>query len=187
MCRRKSLSPDEIDNLLQEPSENEPVGGELFSSNLDFDEDIRLSESDYEESEVSADVIDRVPENSDIYVARDGTELIPLNSDVPGRFQTRNALQWYNKLRVTGIDSVEDEEPAGRPRSVIREENIGKIRHVSRLPFTSIVSDGWMLYQENAPAYTALCVKQFLIPQKLMGHLPYSPDLAPCDRGSLYC
>ncbi|GFT72260.1 hypothetical protein TNCV_1801411 [Trichonephila clavipes] len=51
MTRRKSLNPDETSNLLRELAENESDGGELSCSNLHFDEDIRLSESDYEESE----------------------------------------------------------------------------------------------------------------------------------------
>ncbi|GFT04696.1 hypothetical protein TNCV_334451 [Trichonephila clavipes] len=48
MVPRKGLSPDEIANLLQYVSENESDGGELSCSNLDFDEDKRLSESDCE-------------------------------------------------------------------------------------------------------------------------------------------
>ncbi|XP_076389805.1 uncharacterized protein LOC143264822 isoform X1 [Megachile rotundata] len=44
-------------------------------------------------------------------------------------------------------------------------------------------SDGWLLYQDDAPAHTALSVKQFLTSKNItvMGHPPYSPDLDPCD------
>ncbi|GFW63820.1 uncharacterized protein TNCV_3744251 [Trichonephila clavipes] len=77
-------------------SENESDAGELSCSNLDSDEDIRLSESDCEESEEIADIIDNIPVNSDIYVARDGTEWIQRNSYVPGRFVTRNVLRHGN-------------------------------------------------------------------------------------------
>ncbi|GFV79520.1 histone-lysine N-methyltransferase SETMAR [Trichonephila clavipes] len=45
---------------------------------VDSDEDIRLDESDCEESEESADVIDNIPVNPDIYLARDDTEYIPI-------------------------------------------------------------------------------------------------------------
>ncbi|GFV98548.1 uncharacterized protein TNCV_4848771 [Trichonephila clavipes] len=69
MARRKGLSRDEIAYLLQETPENESDGGELSCFNLDFNEDIRLSESDCEESEESADIIDNIPVNPDIYVA----------------------------------------------------------------------------------------------------------------------
>ncbi|PRD28571.1 UNVERIFIED_CONTAM: hypothetical protein NCL1_31959 [Trichonephila clavipes] len=71
---RKCLTPDEIANFLRELSENESDGGQLSYSNLDSDEDIRLNENDCEESEGSADVIDNIPVNPDIYFTRDDTE-----------------------------------------------------------------------------------------------------------------
>ncbi|GFW45465.1 uncharacterized protein TNCV_3244051 [Trichonephila clavipes] len=74
MTRRKGLSPNEIANMLRELSENESDGGELSCSNLDSDEEIRLSESDCEESEESADEIDNIPIYPDIYGVRDNTE-----------------------------------------------------------------------------------------------------------------
>ncbi|GFW33304.1 uncharacterized protein TNCV_2859811 [Trichonephila clavipes] len=74
--RRKGLRPDEIANLLRELFENESESGELSCCNLDSDEVIRLSESDCEESEKSVDVIDNIPVNPDIQVARNGTECI---------------------------------------------------------------------------------------------------------------
>ncbi|GFW57936.1 uncharacterized protein TNCV_1418831 [Trichonephila clavipes] len=93
MVRRKGLSTEEITNLLRELSENESDGGELSSSNLDSYEDIKLSESKCEESEESADVIDNIPVNPDIYVARGGTEWILHNNNVPGSFATPKVLQ----------------------------------------------------------------------------------------------
>ncbi|GFV98050.1 uncharacterized protein TNCV_4448101 [Trichonephila clavipes] len=69
MARRKGLNPDEIANLLRKISENESDGGELSCSNLDSNKNIRLSESDYGESEESADIIDNIPVNSDIYIS----------------------------------------------------------------------------------------------------------------------
>ncbi|GFW62026.1 uncharacterized protein TNCV_1684571 [Trichonephila clavipes] len=65
---------DEIVNLFKKVSENESDDGELACSNLHSDENIKLSESDCEESEESADIIDNIPVNPDIYVAGDGTE-----------------------------------------------------------------------------------------------------------------
>ncbi|GFV30353.1 uncharacterized protein TNCV_98281 [Trichonephila clavipes] len=70
---RKSLTPDEIANLLRE--------------------DILLSESDCKESEKSANEIDNIPVKPDIYVAKDDTEWITHNSNVPGRFATRSVLR----------------------------------------------------------------------------------------------
>ena len=41
----------------------------------------------------------------------------------------------------------------------------------------------WILHYHNAPAHTALCVKQFLVSKEIttLHHPHYSPDLAPCD------
>ena len=41
----------------------------------------------------------------------------------------------------------------------------------------------WILHHDNAPAHTALSVKQFLVSKEIttLHHPPYSPDLAPCD------
>ena len=41
----------------------------------------------------------------------------------------------------------------------------------------------WILHHDNAPAHTALNVKQFLVSKEIttLHHPPYSPDLAPCD------
>jgi hypothetical protein len=41
----------------------------------------------------------------------------------------------------------------------------------------------WILRHDNAPAYKALSVKQFLAPKSIteMEHAPCSPDLAPND------
>lgn len=42
---------------------------------------------------------------------------------------------------------------------------------------------GTLLHHDNAPAHSALKTRHFLdsTPVKLLGHPPYSPDLAPCD------
>ncbi|GFV19199.1 HTH_48 domain-containing protein [Trichonephila clavipes] len=39
----------------------------------------------------------------------------------------------------------------------------------------------WCLLHDNAPSYTSL-VRRFLVKNVyVLNHLPYSPDLAPCD------
>ncbi|GFW28445.1 uncharacterized protein TNCV_4641101 [Trichonephila clavipes] len=68
-------------------------GGELSCSNLDSDKDIRMGKSACKESEKSADEVNNIPVNPDIYVTRDGTECISHNSNVPGRFSTRSVLR----------------------------------------------------------------------------------------------
>ena len=44
-------------------------------------------------------------------------------------------------------------------------------------------NSSWVLHQDNAPGHNALYVKTFLTKHKItvLEHLPYSPDLAPCD------
>jgi transposase len=43
--------------------------------------------------------------------------------------------------------------------------------------------NSFILHQDNAPAHTALSVKQFLAEKQIavLEYPPYSPDLAPCD------
>ena len=41
----------------------------------------------------------------------------------------------------------------------------------------------WLLHHNNAPAHKAISVKQLLVKKQItaLDHLPYSPDLMPCD------
>lgn len=43
--------------------------------------------------------------------------------------------------------------------------------------------DGWLLHHDNAPAHSAINVREFLSRNsiRILDHPPYSPDLAPCD------
>jgi len=45
------------------------------------------------------------------------------------------------------------------------------------------IADDWVLHHNNAPAHTALSIRQFLVKKNIpvLPHPPYSPDLAPCD------
>ena len=45
------------------------------------------------------------------------------------------------------------------------------------------IADDWVLQHDNAPAHTALSTREFLAKKNIpvLPHLPYSPDLAPCD------
>lgn len=44
-------------------------------------------------------------------------------------------------------------------------------------------SGTWFLHHDNAPAHSALSIREFLAEKKIpvVPHPPYSPDLAPCD------
>jgi len=45
------------------------------------------------------------------------------------------------------------------------------------------IADDWVLHHDNAPAHTALSIREFLAKKNIpvLPHPPYSPDLAPCD------
>ena len=45
------------------------------------------------------------------------------------------------------------------------------------------IADDWVLHYNNAPAHTALSVREFLAKKNIpvLPHPSYSPDLAPCD------
>jgi len=45
------------------------------------------------------------------------------------------------------------------------------------------IADDWVLHHDNAPAHTALSIREFLAKTNIpvLPHSPYSPDLARCD------
>ena len=45
------------------------------------------------------------------------------------------------------------------------------------------IADDWVLHHDNAPAHTALSIREFLAKKNIpvLPHPPYSPDLVPCD------
>ena len=45
------------------------------------------------------------------------------------------------------------------------------------------IADDWVLHHDNAPAHTALSIREFLAKENIpvLSHPPYSPDLALCD------
>jgi len=45
------------------------------------------------------------------------------------------------------------------------------------------IADDWVLHHDNAPAHTALSIREFLVKKNIpvLPHPPYSPDLALCD------
>ena len=44
------------------------------------------------------------------------------------------------------------------------------------------IADDWVLHHDNAPAHTALSIREFLVKKNIpvLPHPPYSPDLAVC-------
>ena len=45
------------------------------------------------------------------------------------------------------------------------------------------IADDWVLQHNNAPAHTALSIREFMANKNIpvLPHPSYSPDLAPCD------
>jgi len=59
-----------------------------------------------------------------------------------------------------------------------------RLRDAVRLKCPDLWQSGeWWFHHDNAPAHTALSVRQFLTKNGMtpLTHPPYSPDLAPCD------
>nr|CAH7750035.1 unnamed protein product [Callosobruchus chinensis] len=110
--------------------------------------------------------------------------------------------QWFSSFK-NGEMSIEDQPRPGRPSTSRNDENIEKINalvredrrltidqlcEMSGISWSSVQrilsEDLYMrIVHDNAPAHTALSVKQFLTKNGMtpIVHPPYSPDLAPCD------
>jgi hypothetical protein len=95
----------------------------------------------------------------------------------------RNAVHFMLKRKTVGkaqINILNAERPSGylTYHDVQRSQILRSI-HTMHLP---VVYD-WVLHHDNAPAYTALSIREFLA-KKSIPVLPNplnSPDLAPCD------
>ncbi|GFU68715.1 hypothetical protein TNCV_309301 [Trichonephila clavipes] len=53
------------------------------------------------------------------------------------KLSSAHLFEWYKKFSG-GRVSVEDDEPAGRPRSAITDQSVTKFRHMNGLPLTSV-------------------------------------------------
>jgi histone-lysine N-methyltransferase SETMAR len=64
-----------------------------------------------------------------------------------------------------------------------RIEFVTKLCEQVRWKQSGLWRNGWILHQNNVPSHNALSVKQFLASKNVtvLTHLPYSPDLYPCD------
>ena len=59
----------------------------------------------------------------------------------------------------------------------------GCVKKVRRKRPELFASNSWILHHDNAPAHTALSVREFFVTQQItvLQHTAYSPDLAPSD------
>ncbi|PNF15068.1 hypothetical protein B7P43_G16541 [Cryptotermes secundus] len=105
-------------------------------------------------------------------------------------------FEWFSRFE-NGEMSTDDKPRSGRPSTARTHENVEKIREIikddrrrtieeivelSGVTWSSAARD-WFFHHDNAPAHTALSVRQFLTKNGMtpVPHPPYSPDLAPCD------
>ena len=116
----------------------------------------------------------------------------------------------WQKAFKEGRENVEDDPRSGRPFSSTNDQNVEVVRAVMakdrRMRVGMIaeetgldknakrlrkrtqqvrtdIADDWVLHHDNAPAHTALSIREFLAKKNIpvLPHPPYSPDLAPCD------
>jgi len=102
--------------------------------------------------------------------------------------------EWFSWFK-SGDMSLEDQPRSGRPSTTRNDENIQKIRNAIMFgsidwSFVELMSTNfnrrtshetscceWLLHQDNAPAHTALSVRQFLM--KKTGSLRLCTPLLP--------
>ena len=118
-------------------------------------------------------------------------------------------FKWHTAFKE-GRENVEDHPLSGRAISSINDQNVEVVRAVMakdhRMSVRMIaeetgfyknakrlrkrvqrvrtdIADDWVLHHDNAPAHTALSIREFLAKKSIpvLPHPPYSPDLAPCD------
>ena len=118
-------------------------------------------------------------------------------------------FKWHKAFKE-GRENVEDVPRSGRPISSTNDQNVEVVRAVMakdrRMSVRMIaeetgldknakrlrkraqrvrtdIADDWVLHHDNAPAHTALSIREFLAKKNIppLPHPPYSPDLALCD------
>ena len=90
-------------------------------------------------------------------------------------------IVFFDSRRVIYIDWV----PEGQTVNQVYYKNILTTLHerVRRRRPDMWKNTSWILHHDNAQAHNALSVKRYLAKNNIpvMGHPPYTPDLAPCD------
>ena len=93
----------------------------------------------------------------------------------------------YNKVRELDIRGIVHYEfvPTGQTvNQVYYLEVLKRLRQKVRRKWSELFSsNSWILHHENAPAHTALSLREFLATKQInvLEHPAYSPDLAPSD------
>ncbi|PNF37916.1 hypothetical protein B7P43_G03887 [Cryptotermes secundus] len=112
-------------------------------------------------------------------LGKSGTETLEMlktayKDDAMGKTQV---FEWFSRFK-NGEMSIDDKPRSGRPSTARTHENVEKIREI-------IKEDRRRTIEEivELSGVTSLSVRQFLTKNGMtpVPHLPYSPDLAPCD------
>jgi histone-lysine N-methyltransferase SETMAR len=86
-------------------------------------------------------------------------------------------------FNIQGIIMTQYVPPSQTVNQTYYIELLTKLRGKIRRKRLELWKNGWILHQHNAPVHNALLVWQFLAKKQVpvLHHVPYSPDLAPCD------
>jgi hypothetical protein len=88
----------------------------------------------------------------------------------------------YRFFDSRGIMHKESVRPGQTINHTFYKDVLEKLRkRVQRIRTDSL--DDWVLHHDNAPAHTALSIRDFLAKKNIpeLPHPPYSPNVAPCD------
>ena len=100
-----------------------------------------------------------------------------------------SVFEWHKRFKE-GTESMRDDERCGRSKEVNTPELIGHVevlrefRKRFRRKWPALFkSSQWHFHQDNAPVHNSILVTECLTKMgiKAVPHLPYSPDVAPCD------
>ena len=126
---------------------------------------------------------------------------------------SRSMVFEWHKVFKEGQENVEDDPDSGRPISSTSDQNVEVVQAVmvkdrrmsvrmiggqtvnhafykdvleqlrKRVQVQTDTADDWVLHHNNAPAITALSIREFLVKKNIpvLLHPPYSPNLAPCN------
>ncbi|KAF6272388.1 hypothetical protein mRhiFer1_009549 [Rhinolophus ferrumequinum] len=85
-------------------------------------------------------------------------------------FDIRGIIHYEFVPTVQTVNQVYYLEVLKRPREKVRRPEL-------------FANNSWLLHHDNAPAHSALSVREFLASKQItvLEHPPYSPDLAPSD------
>ena len=109
----------------------------------------------------------------------------------PSCMNRASVFEWYKRFKE-GKESVRDDERCRRSKEVNRPELIGHsvrvrvtmLRKRFRRKRPALFKSGqWHFHQDNAPVHNSILVTDYLTKMGIntVLHIPYSPDLAPCD------